>query len=110
MATVFAAPNLRTHLVCQCNVFSTSPACSTNETDEPEEKAAPNSPGDEAAALALAARLGGGREEQLGSVQHVDEHGQLGLHERLQLVLQQRHDVLRSQRKTRSHHTYGFDQ
>ena len=51
---------------------------------------------DEAATLALATSLGVGREEELGSVQDVDEHGQLGLHERLQLVFEQLHDVLQT--------------
>ena len=50
--------------------------------------------GDEAATLALVTRLGVWREEQLGPVEHVDKHRQLGLHERLQLLLQQLHDVL----------------
>lgn len=49
---------------------------------------------DEAAALALPPGVGVLGEKQLGPVQNVHQHGQLGLDQGPQPVLQRRHDVL----------------
>lgn len=59
-------------------------------------RCAPPAPslGQEAPALAALVGLAALQEEQLGPVQDVHQHGQLGLHQRLQALLQGRDDVL----------------
>ena len=54
------------------------------------------SPLDEAAVVALAARLGAGQEEVLGPVEDVDDDRVLGLDERVELGLEEDDDVLQA--------------
>lgn len=63
-----------------------------SETGHPSDKG--HSLANEAAALTLAPGVGVLREKQLGPVQDVHQHGQLGLDQGPQPVLQRRHDVL----------------
>ena len=53
-----------------------------------------NQPPDKAAIFALAAGIRTGGEEQLRPVEYVNEDGDLGLDQRLEMVLQDTHDVV----------------